>query len=152
MSPHELALIRLWELAMLLGEDTQRGLATHGLTKSRAQVLWELNRRGPVPQRVLADVLEVSARNVTGLVDALVATGFVTREPHPSDRRATLVTLTRHGIRTVEAWDLAQREFADALFTPMAAEEFTSFVEGLNTVLGRVREMNAPSPNAAERA
>ena len=30
-------------------------------------------------------------------MDALVATGFVTREPHPTDRRATLVRFTDRG-------------------------------------------------------
>jgi DNA-binding MarR family transcriptional regulator len=34
---------------------------------------------------------------VTGLVDALVAQRLVTREAHPTDRRATLVTLTPRG-------------------------------------------------------
>ena len=34
-----------------------------------------LGTNGPMTQRALAEVLGVSARNVTGLVDALVATG-----------------------------------------------------------------------------
>jgi len=38
--------------------------------------------------------LHVAPRTITALFDGLVATGFVTREPHPSDRHAALVTLT----------------------------------------------------------
>ncbi len=39
-------------------------------------------------QRALADALQVTPRNVTGLVDALADSGFVERAPHPTDRRA----------------------------------------------------------------
>ena len=91
------ALDRVLELALLINADMTRGLAARGLTESRTRLVWELLQRGPSTQRELADALHVSPRNVTGLVDALVATGFVSREPHPSDRRATLVRFTEHG-------------------------------------------------------
>lgn len=41
----------------------------------------------------LADALEVTPRNVTSLVDALEEEGLVKRQPHPTDRRATIVEL-----------------------------------------------------------
>jgi DNA-binding MarR family transcriptional regulator len=53
--------------------------------------------------RELAEALRVSPRNVTGLLDGLEATGFVARTMHPSDRRATLVTLTEHGKAVAKA-------------------------------------------------
>ncbi len=70
------------------------------------------------PQQSLARALAVTPRNVTGLVDGLVASGHVTREAHPSDRRATLVTPTVLGSRTIGCLadshvDLAQRLFGD---------------------------------------
>ena len=43
-------------------------------------------------------------RNVTGLVDALEGAGFVTRSPHPTDRRATVVSLTPQGTNLVTDW------------------------------------------------
>jgi DNA-binding MarR family transcriptional regulator len=53
-------------------------------------------------QRLFKTAEEVDAyirqeRNVTGLVDALQADGFVMRSPHPTDQRTTLVTLTEQG-------------------------------------------------------
>jgi len=60
------------ELVAVLQEDTTRSLARDGLTAARAHLLWELQHRGPTPQRALADALRVSARNITGLVDGLV--------------------------------------------------------------------------------
>jgi DNA-binding MarR family transcriptional regulator len=133
------ALDRVLELVVLLNDDMTQSLARDGLTVSRAHVLWELRPRGPMTQRDLADALKVSARTITGLIDGLVATGFVTREPHPTDRRATLVTFTEHGVRTVEAMERGQQEFAQLLFAGMPDKQFDCFVEGLGEVLTRLR-------------
>jgi DNA-binding MarR family transcriptional regulator len=136
---HALALDRILEVVVLLNDDMTRRLARDGLTVSRTHLLWELRRRGPSTQRVLADALGVSARTVTGLVDGLAATGFVTRELHPSDRRATLVTFTPRGVRVVAAMERDQAEFAHILFGGMPQRRFDGLVAGLGDVLDRLR-------------
>lgn len=143
------ALDRVLELVVVLSDDMSRALARDGLTSSRATLLWELRRRGPVTQRELADSLGVSARTVTGLVDGLAAGGFVTREPHPTDRRAFLVTFTERGTRTVEALAEGQRQFAELLFGDLAPDRLDCFVAGLDHVLGRLREQGL-SPELRE--
>jgi DNA-binding MarR family transcriptional regulator len=84
--------------------------------------------------------LDVSPRNITGLVDALVATGFVTREPHPTDRRATLVSLTARGRRMASQMVEGRGQLAELLFSEMSDQEFHGLVEGLAAVLVRLRE------------
>jgi DNA-binding MarR family transcriptional regulator len=90
-----LSLRSVLEVAVLVNRDMDRSLGEHGLTPARTHLLWELFRRGPCTQRVLADVLadalDVTARNVTGLVDGLEETGYVTRRPHPQDRLREMV-------------------------------------------------------------
>jgi DNA-binding MarR family transcriptional regulator len=135
------ALDRVLELVVLLGGDMARGLERDGLTVSRAHLVWELHRRGPVTQKALAGALGVSARTVTGLVDGLVATGFVTREPHPTDRRATLVTFTAHGAATARALERGRADLAALLFAEMPGERFDCFVAGLDDVLARLRTL-----------
>ena len=137
---HTAALDRVLELVVLLNDDMTSSLARQGLTPSRAHLLWELRRRGPCTQRVLADALGVSARNVTGLVDALVTTGFVTREPHPTDRRASLVSFTEHGATTADGLRRGQQELGDLLFAAMPAERLDCFVDGLDEVLTRLHD------------
>lgn len=134
------ALGRILELVVLLNDDMTKSLAKEGLTGSRAHLLWVLRERGPLTQRELAEALQVSARNITGLVDALVATGFVTREPHPTDRRATLVSFTKQGEATSQELERDQEEFAELLFGGMPRDRFNAFVDGLGEVLTRLAD------------
>lgn len=138
---HTAALDRVLELAVLINADMSRGLAERGLTESRTHLLWELGQRGPSTQRELADALRVSPRNITGLVDALAATGFVSRKPHPTDRRATLVQLTPHGEEVARSLVNDREVFARMLFDGMPRSELDGFVHGLDVVLDRLREL-----------
>jgi DNA-binding MarR family transcriptional regulator len=47
--------------------------------------------------REISDVLHVSPRTVTDMIDGLEARGLVARCPHPADRRVTLLRLTPEG-------------------------------------------------------
>jgi DNA-binding MarR family transcriptional regulator len=135
---------RVLELTVLLGQDAREGLARMGLTESRAHLLWELGRRGPCTQRVLADALQVTPRTITTLIDGLVSTGFVTREPHPLDRRATLVTFTSRGQATARALADGHQQLARALFEDFPADVLDAFDAGLVHVIQRLRSLTAP--------
>ena len=114
-------------------------LAREGLTDSRAHLLWQLQQRGPCTQRTLAADLHVTPRTITALVDGLVATGLVTREPHPSDRRAALVTLTERGRTTAQALLDGHRRLARHLFADLPPNVFDGFDADLLHVLARFR-------------
>ncbi|MGH3666153.1 MAG: MarR family winged helix-turn-helix transcriptional regulator [Egibacteraceae bacterium] len=135
----EATLDRLLELAPLLAEQLRLGLAERGLTQAQAAVLWQLHLHGPVIQRELSHALRVTPRHVTGLVDDLQAGGFVARDPHPTDRRATVVTLTGRGDAVTAEMDAERRAFAAQLFGGLPAEELTSFVATVDHVLDHLR-------------
>jgi DNA-binding MarR family transcriptional regulator len=139
----EAVLDRVFELTLLLGRDMTENLARDGLTDSRAHVVWELHHRGPCTQRTLADALHVTPRTITTLVDALESTGFVAREPHPSDRRATLVTLTPRGQASGRAMVAGKRRLARALFSDLPPETLDGLDLGLREVLARLRSVIA---------
>jgi DNA-binding MarR family transcriptional regulator len=133
------ALDRVLELTVLLGRDMTACLAASGLTVARATLLWHLRAAGPSTQRALADALGVSARNVTGLVDGLAAAGLVTREPHPGDRRATLVTPTARGQELLAELARGQAELAGQLFGGLPPDRLAGLVSALDEVLARLR-------------
>jgi DNA-binding MarR family transcriptional regulator len=137
----EAMLDRVLVLVRLLGDDTREGLSRVGLTESRAHVLWELQHRGPSTQRTLADALRVAPRTITTLIDALVETGFVTREPHPSDRRATLVTFTPQGEQTARGLATGHRQLARELFGDLPAEVLDGFDSGLDHVIAHLHAL-----------
>jgi DNA-binding MarR family transcriptional regulator len=114
-------------------------LAREGLTESRAHLLWQLQQRGPCTQRTLAAGMHVTPHAITALVDGLADTGFVTREPHPFDRRATLVTFTERGRTTAQALLDGHRRLAGQLFAGLPDDAFGGFDAGLVHVLARLR-------------
>jgi DNA-binding MarR family transcriptional regulator len=128
------ALERLFEVAIRLTGGMDRGLAGQGVSRARAELVWTLRRGGPATQRELSDRLRCSPRNVTGLVDGLEAAGLVSRRPHPTDRRASLVTLTEEGTALVVAWEAGQQEMASALFGGLSEREIRTFLATLNRV------------------
>lgn len=79
-------------------------LAPHALTFARYEALMilYLSRRGSMPLGKVGERLQVHPTSVTSLVDGLVRDGLVVREPHESDRRATLAAITAKGRETAE--------------------------------------------------
>jgi DNA-binding MarR family transcriptional regulator len=75
----------------------QSCFAQEGVSFPRMKLLGALHRMGPQIMSGLSDELGVTARNVTALVDGLEKEGLVRRVAHETDRRATVVELTREG-------------------------------------------------------
>jgi DNA-binding MarR family transcriptional regulator len=85
---------RLFRLAPQLTDLLDLGAREYGMGFARGRVLWALQESGPVVMRALSQQLGISPRTVTGLIDALETDGWVTRTPHPDDRRATIIAIT----------------------------------------------------------
>ena len=128
---------RVLHLATLVQADLARFEREQGLTTPRVHLLWVLGETGPTTQQALAQALGVTPRNVTGLVDGLVASGHVTREPHPGDRRATLVTPTGLGARTIADLVSSHVDLAQRLFGDVPAARLATFAEVLEETTNR---------------
>lgn len=137
--PFPEVLERLFELAAVLGGAMDRGTAERGLTRARATVLWYLHREGPTTQRALSDILRVTPRNVTGLLDGLQGSGHVTRSPHPTDRRATLVSLTEQGQATVNRLRGEYQGLGARLFDGVPDGDLDAFSRVLHQVVDRLQ-------------
>jgi DNA-binding MarR family transcriptional regulator len=138
MPPSLMAFDRVFELTARLGDLMVRDLGARGLNTSRAEVLFLLHERGPMVQRELSQALRCTPRYVTGLVDVLEAQGWVARSPHPTDRRATLVSLTERGTAAAARMHAERQESAAALFGDVAEDDLETFVAVLDRVLDRI--------------
>lgn len=88
MRAHQLILARL-----------NATLAPYSLSFPRYEALMLLfySRTGSLPLGKMGVRLQLHQTSVTPLIDALGQAGLVAREPHPTDRRTTLATITGRG-------------------------------------------------------
>lgn len=128
------ALDRLLTLSGRLTEVMDQGMSGRGLSRPHATLLMVLHRNGPTVQRGLSQALGVTPRHVTGLVDALEANGWVERRPHPTDRRASMVTLTEQGQAAVATMNNDRRNWAEQLFADVPEGDLATFIAILDTL------------------
>lgn len=140
------ALDKVLLLSSLLSADMARFERESGLTAARVRLLWVLGLSGPSPQHSLAEALEVTPRNVTGLVDGLVRSGHVTRDPHPTDRRALLVTPTALGERVIADLRESHEQLATELFGSLPDRRLATFVATLDSTITRLTALMDGAP------
>ena len=89
---------RLWR------KMARHAASAHGVSEAASSPLLWIDRLGPnVRQTALADAVGIEGASLVRLLDELQASGFITREQDPSDRRANAVNLTERGRQVVEA-------------------------------------------------
>ena len=97
---------RLLRAAALIGAELDRFAAENGLNRGEADVLLTLRRAG-APYRLspsaLSRSLLVTPGGMTSRLDRLEREGLVRRHPHPDDRRAIEVELTRAARKQIDA-------------------------------------------------
>jgi DNA-binding MarR family transcriptional regulator len=129
---------RLFRLAPQLVELLDLGAREYGLGFARGRVLWALHESGPVLMRALSQALSISPRTVTGLVDGLEADGWVTRAPHPADRRATIIALTPVAETALIRLTAAYRSLAHELLADQDRARLDDALQILTTLEGRL--------------
>jgi DNA-binding MarR family transcriptional regulator len=96
---------RLFRSGQLADVELARHLQRRGLQPGWFDVLAALRRAGPpfeLNPTQLAEAMLLSSGGMTKRLDRLVEAGLVERRPDPSDRRGTLVRLTRRGRTLVD--------------------------------------------------
>jgi len=96
---------RISRLAQLLEPELERVFSGHGLTGGEFDVLAALRRSGGryrLTPTELSNALMVTSGGMTKRLATLERRGLIRRDPDPSDRRSTAVTLTAEGKRLVE--------------------------------------------------
>jgi DNA-binding MarR family transcriptional regulator len=111
----------------LLLAELNSALEPYGLTFPRYEALMLLyySRAGSLPLGKMGARLQVHQTSVTSLIDGLEGTGMLQREPHPTDRRTTLATITTQG-RTAAAAATATLNGIRFGTEPLGDEELAS--------------------------
>ncbi len=102
-----------------------RWAGKHGLSEGRLHVLFQLasapNHQRPLGE--LADQLEVTPRNITGLIDHLERDGLVERIDDPADRRLTYARLTAAGGKRIDGMRAQGLEWQLKIAAGLSIEE-----------------------------
>lgn len=110
-------------------------LSEHDLSPHEARALRVAAERDPAPRlRELADSLRIAPRSVTDVVDALEGKGYVTREPDPHDRRASVVVVTDAGRAVRAAVHEARRRSVGDQMGALSAEQRAALADALTTL------------------
>ncbi len=135
-APGMAAVTSVMRAHQLMLAKVEKALRPFGLTFARYEVLMLLSftRQGEIPMARASSRLQVHPTSITNAVDRLEEAGLVRREPHPDDRRTTLIRITDEGRRIARsATDEVNEQVFAAL--PIAEED----IEQLVAVLTRFR-------------
>ena len=105
----------------------RRAVARHGclraISNTHLHVLFLLEGEGPLPMSRLAEMLDVSLPNVTGIVDRMVERGLVERGRDADDRRVVTVSATDGGREAVEEIDQIRRRALGSVLERLTPEQ-----------------------------
>jgi DNA-binding MarR family transcriptional regulator len=96
----------------------------------------------------LAEALQVTPTNITGIIDRLVKQGLVSRAGDAQDRRILVLKATTKGKRLVANLRERKRSSFSKVLACMNRDELTALYKGLTSLAGVV-EARAEEVNAA---
>ena len=137
------------QLAEAVGEWRCGGserLVRAGVSMSHLHVMWILQSHGDLSMTHLAEMLDISLSNATGLVDRMEERGIVERIRVPDDRRIVLVSLSDHGRELLAQVDLIKSDLVAAILRHLDARQ----IQGLLSTLADLRQAMQAARAAGE--
>jgi DNA-binding MarR family transcriptional regulator len=130
-----------------------------GLSMAQLNILYTLQRCGEMPMSRLAEMLNVSLSNATGLIDRIEERGLVERTRVPEDRRVVVIRVTDAGERMLGEIDALSDDLIrsvlghlDAAQLAAVGSAFGSLREALATTAGGLPDRHRssiPSPRSS---
>jgi DNA-binding MarR family transcriptional regulator len=118
------------------------------LTMAQLKCLFFISNKGSTNSRKLAEALQVTPTNITGIIDRLVKQGLVSRAGDAQDRRILVLKATTKGKRLVANLRERKRSSFSKVLACMNRDELTALYKGLTSLAGVV-EARAEEVNAA---
>ena len=86
-----------------------------GVSMTHMHVMWLLQHHGDLPMSRMAELLDVSDSNATGIVDRMEERGLVERIRVPDDRRVVLVRIADGGFQALDAVEAVKQDRLQAI-------------------------------------
>lgn len=122
--------------ARLLKRNFDRRAKAHGMTRSRWQVLWLLNKEQGLKQAEIAERMDVAPITLARQIDQLEQEGLVERRADPQDRRCFRVFKTAAAEPVLVILRGLADEVREQALAGISAEE----LKQLANLLSRIRK------------
>ncbi len=109
------------------------------ITLAQARLFQRIDDRGS-RLTALAESAQLAKQSAAYLVAELVAAGYLTRSPDPSDGRAQLITITVRGRQVIDLARRVEQQVQAQWRTHLGAETY----DQLHTALLQLREITDP--------
>lgn len=119
-------------------------LVKAGVSMTHMHVMWLLQHHGDLPMSRVAEMLDVSFSNATGIVDRMEERGLVERVRVPDDRRVVLVRIAAHGIQALEEIEAVKHDRLQAILGHLDAAQLSRVASALDDLRAAVGEEFGP--------
>lgn len=104
------------------------------LTLSQFSAMTTLHRDGPMTAGTLAARERVSPPSMTRVVETLAEMGRITRTPHPTDGRMTIVELTPVGVDTVTSAAAEREQWLHHKLDQLPPDHYSTLVDAARII------------------
>jgi DNA-binding MarR family transcriptional regulator len=111
-------------------------LAPAGVTSVQGVVLNFLSEKDEITSRQLGERTKLDSATLTGILDRLETMGLIERRPHPADRRAISICLTKNGKKVASDVRRTIQTANRELLSRFGVQE----ERGLKTMLKRIHQ------------
>jgi DNA-binding MarR family transcriptional regulator len=98
-----------------------------GISMAQLHILYTLQRNGEMPMSRLAEMLNVSLSNATGLIDRIEERGFVERTRVPEDRRIVKIRVTEAGLQMLREIDALSDDLLRSVLDRLGPSKLAGF-------------------------
>ncbi|MBA2381763.1 MAG: MarR family transcriptional regulator [Chloroflexi bacterium] len=109
-----------------------------GISMTHLHILWVLEHHGDLPMSRLADLLDVSLSNASGLIDRMEERGLIERVRVPDDRRVVLVKASAEGARIRDEIEALKQDRMRSILGRLNPDQRTRLLAAISDLRGAV--------------
>jgi DNA-binding MarR family transcriptional regulator len=109
-----------------------------GVSMTHMHVLWMLQHHGDLPMSRMAELLDVSFSNATGIVDRMEEKGLVERVRVPDDRRVVLVRISPGGSQALDETEAIKQDRLQAILSHLSGPQLNRVAHSLDDIRGAI--------------
>lgn len=126
-----------WSLRELRCAATEK-FVKQGISMTQIHVLRQLEQHGTMSMSRIAEVLDVSLSNATGIIDRMAERGLVERTRPPDDRRVVLIQPSDLGIQALDETEGIKLDRIRSICTRLDDAQLRGITRALGDLRGAI--------------